>query len=59
MISDVNLKGIEIISTVNLKGIEIISTIKKYFVPAVWSSGMILRLGRRGPGFESLYGPYC
>ena len=25
---------------------------------AVWSSGMILRLGRRGPGFESLNGPY-
>ena len=24
---------------------------------AVWSSGMILRLGRRGPGFESLNGP--
>ena len=25
---------------------------------AVWSSGMILRLGRRGPGFESLNGPH-
>ena len=25
---------------------------------AVWSSGMILRLGRRGPGFESLNGPF-
>ena len=24
---------------------------------AVWSSGMILRLGRRGPGFESPNGP--
>ena len=24
---------------------------------AVWSSGVILRLGRRGPGFESLNGP--
>ena len=25
---------------------------------AVWSRGMILRLGRRGPGFESLNGPF-
>ena len=25
---------------------------------AVWSSGMILRLGRRGPGFESPLGPF-
>jgi hypothetical protein len=28
------------------------------FSSAVWSSGMILRLGRRGPGFESLNGPF-
>ena len=25
---------------------------------AVWSSGMILRLGRRGPGFEPLNSPF-
>ena len=31
-----------------------------YAIPyclAVWSSGMILRLGRRGPGFEPRNGP--
>ena len=27
------------------------------YLMAVWSSGMILRLGRRGPGFESPNGP--
>ena len=29
-----------------------------YIRPAVWSSGMILRLGRRGRRFESANGPF-